>query len=112
MWWQLQSVIRKKEANDDKNNNIVLQVNRKRSDRLWDIKISYCEAFMRNLQSDNFTHPPTHTAIYLGKSKSFTTSSKQTLPRSKYSIKNTFINTFKGLENVVATNECTCLVDR
>ena len=50
--------------------------------------------------------------MYLGNEKAFTATTQQTKPNKKSPIKTTFINTFKGLEELEATNERTYLVDR
>ena len=105
-------LLSKKKLVVTKNNKQILHGDRNKSDGLWDIKISYYEAYKIKLQSNNFINPPTHASMYIG-NNNFTTKTTVTQETNNVSpIKIIFINDFKGLEEVVATNECTYLVDR
>ena len=86
------------------NNNEILHGERNRRDGLWDIKIPYYKVYKRELQSEKILKSPTHAVMYIGHDKSFTATTQQT-SNTTSPIKDTFINTFKGLEEVVVTNE-------
>ena len=110
-------LLNKKKLTVSKNNKEILHGDRNRSDGLWDIKIPYYEVYKRKLQSDNFINPPTHAAMYIANNNSTTTTTVTQETNKKSPIKYIFIDTFKGLEEVVATSfselhpTTPCLID-
>ena len=50
--------------------------------------------------------------MYIGNNNSITTTAITQEPNKISPIQNIFVNDFKGLEELVATNECIYLVDR
>ena len=107
-------LLNKKKLKVTTNKKKILHGHRNKSDELWDIKILYYEVYKRKLQNDNFINPPTHAAIYIVNNNSTTTTTTTVAqePNKKSPIQNICINAFKGLYEVVATNEFTYLVDR
>ena len=64
----------------------------------------YYDVYKIKLDSNSFMNTHTHAAIYIEKNNSITTTTVNQEPNKKYPITNIFINAFKGLEEVVATN--------
>ena len=73
-------------------------------------KICY-ELYKREVQNDNFIKSSIHVAIYVCNEKIFSATTQQ-ISYTTFPIKDTFVNIFKGLKEVVTANERTYLVDR
>ena len=97
-------ILDKKKLYIDKDDKLVLEGNRNRTNGLWDIPIPYYGVYKKTVKKNNNIQPPTHMAMYMEIEQPST--SKPLQNKRKNSMQQKFCNAFQDLEDFAEVNEC------